>query len=185
VQQSDALGAGRKASSASPIHHSLFTILPRENGPLKKLRGCIAASPIVPFGFVEELTSSSWLSFSLPFYSPPDFLNLTPALLAERVFNLMYSDTDLSCQEESEVRDKKNEISIPETGKLECAETSARIILHLRSVRNNHREGNDGIADSPQPHVQQKTRGAGYVDGVISGPGMPIMGKNAELGRCI
>jgi hypothetical protein len=36
-------------------------------------------------------------------------LNFTPALLAERVFNLMYSDTDFSCQEESDVRDKKNE----------------------------------------------------------------------------
>src|SRR5208337_2480000 len=89
----------------------------------------IAASPIVPFEFIEELTSSSWLSFLLPFYSPPNFLSFPPALLAERVFILMYSDTDLSCQEESDVRDKKNEISIPETGKLECAETSARIIL--------------------------------------------------------
>jgi hypothetical protein len=80
----------------------------KTGGP-KKLRGCIAASPIVPFEFVAELTSSSWLSFSLPFYSPPNFLSFTPALLAERVFNLMYSDTDLSCQEESDVRDKKNE----------------------------------------------------------------------------
>jgi hypothetical protein len=51
------------------------------------------------------------LSFSLPFYSPPNFLEFTPALLAERVFNLMYSDTELSCQEESDVRGKKNEIS--------------------------------------------------------------------------
>jgi hypothetical protein len=59
----------------------------------------MAASPIVVFGFAR--TSSSWLSFSLPFYSPPNFLNFTPAWLAERVFNLMYSDTDLSCQEES------------------------------------------------------------------------------------
>jgi hypothetical protein len=72
---------------------------------LKKLRGCIAASPIVPFGFV--LTSFSWLSFLQPFYSPPNLLKFTPALLAERVFNLMYSDTDLSCQEESEVSDEK------------------------------------------------------------------------------
>jgi hypothetical protein len=64
----------------------------REKLP-KKLRGCIAASPRVPFGFCEELTSSSWLSFSLPCYSPPNFLKFTPALLAERVFNLMYSDT--------------------------------------------------------------------------------------------
>jgi hypothetical protein len=71
----------------------------------KKLRGCIAASPIVPFGFV--LTSSSLLSSSLPFYSPPNFLKFTPAWLAERVFNLMYSDTDLSCQEESDVPDEK------------------------------------------------------------------------------
>jgi hypothetical protein len=76
-------------------------------GP-KKLRGCITAPPIVPFGFVEELTSSSLLSFSLPFYSPPNFLNFTPAWLAERVFNLMYSDTKLSCQEESDVPDEKN-----------------------------------------------------------------------------
>jgi hypothetical protein len=75
-------------------------------GP-KKLRGCIAASPIVPFGFGEELTSSSWLSFSLPFYSPPNFSKFTPAWLAERVFNLMYSDTELSCQEESDVGDEK------------------------------------------------------------------------------
>jgi hypothetical protein len=74
----------------------------------KKLRGCIAAPPRVPFGFWEELTSSFLLSFSLPFYSPPNFLNFTPALLAERVFNLMYSDTALSCQEESEVCTKKN-----------------------------------------------------------------------------
>jgi hypothetical protein len=74
----------------------------------KKLRGCIAASPRVPFGFWKVLTSSSLLSFSLPFYSPPNFLNFTPALLAERVFNLMYSDTALSCQEESEVCMKKN-----------------------------------------------------------------------------
>jgi hypothetical protein len=81
----------------------------------KKLRGCIAASPIVPFGFV--LTSSSLLSFSLPFYSPPTFLKFTPALLAERVFNLMYRYTDLSCQEESEVIDEKNEIAISESEK--------------------------------------------------------------------
>jgi hypothetical protein len=74
----------------------------------KKPRGCIAASPIVPFGFAEELTSSSWLSFLRPFYSPPNFLKFTPAWLAERVFNLMYSDTDLSCQEESDVGDEKN-----------------------------------------------------------------------------
>jgi hypothetical protein len=65
---------------------------------------CIPGSS---FRICEELTSSSWLSFLLPFYSPPNFLNFTPALLAERVFNLMYSDTDLSCQEESDVRDKK------------------------------------------------------------------------------
>jgi hypothetical protein len=45
-------------------------------------------------------------------------LNFTPALLAERVFLLMYSDTDLSCQEESDVGDKKNEIATPEAGKL-------------------------------------------------------------------
>ena len=76
-------------------------------GP-KKLRGCIIAPPIVPFGFVEELTSSSLLSFSLPFYSPPNFLNFTPVWLAERVFNLMYSDRKLSCQEESDVSDEKN-----------------------------------------------------------------------------
>jgi hypothetical protein len=75
-------------------------------GP-KKLRGCIAASPIVPFGLAEELTSSSWLSFSRPFYSPPNFLRFTPAWLAERVFNLMYSESDLSCQEESDVPDEK------------------------------------------------------------------------------
>jgi len=81
---------------------------------------------MVPFGFV--LTSSSWLSFSLPFYSPPNFLKFTPALLAERVFNLMYSDTHLSCQEESDVIEKKNEITTPEARKLECAEASERII---------------------------------------------------------
>ena len=43
----------------------------------------------------------------------------------------MYSDTDLSCQEESDVGDKKNEkneISTPEAGKLKRAETFARII---------------------------------------------------------
>ena len=97
----------------------------KTKGP-KKLRGCIAASPMVPFGFA--LTSSSLLSFSLPFYSPPNFLKFTPALLAERVFNLMYSDTDLSCQEESEVNKKKNEIAISEAGKQKCAETWARII---------------------------------------------------------
>jgi hypothetical protein len=78
----------------------------KTEGP-KKLRGCIAASPIVPFGFA--LTSSSLLSFSRPFYSPPNFLNFTPAELAERVFNLMYSETELSCQEESEVNDEKNQ----------------------------------------------------------------------------
>jgi hypothetical protein len=97
----------------------------KTKGP-KKLRGCIAASPMVPFGFA--LTSSSLLSFSLPFYSPPNFLKFTPALLAERVFNLMYSDTDLSCQEESEANEKKNEITISEAGKPECAEAWARII---------------------------------------------------------
>jgi hypothetical protein len=37
--------------------------------------------------FRKRLTSFSWLSFSLPFYSPPNFLNFPPALLAERVFN--------------------------------------------------------------------------------------------------
>ena len=87
-----------------------------KKGP-KKLRGCIVAPPIVPFGFVEELTSSSLLSFSLPFYSPPNFLRFTPALLAERVFNLMYSDTQMHCKEESEVRDKKNAIAASESGK--------------------------------------------------------------------
>ena len=73
----------------------------------KKLRGCIAASPRVPFGFSEELTSSSLLSFSQPFYSPPNFLKFTPALLAERVFTLMYSDTEMYCQEESKFVGKK------------------------------------------------------------------------------
>jgi len=93
---------------------------------LKKLRGCIAASPMVPFGFV--LTSSSWLSSLLPFYSPPNFLKFTPALLAERVFNLMYSDRGLSCQEESDVSEKKNEISMLEAGKLEWMEARAESI---------------------------------------------------------
>jgi hypothetical protein len=59
------------------------------------------------------------LSFSLPFYSPPNFLKFTPALLAERVFNLMYSDTDLSCQEESDVGDEKNEITTLESGRIQ------------------------------------------------------------------
>jgi hypothetical protein len=68
--------------------------LDREEKAHKKLRGCIAASPIVPFEFDEELTSSSLLSFLLPFYSPPNFLKFTPAWLAERVFNLMYSDRE-------------------------------------------------------------------------------------------
>jgi hypothetical protein len=86
----------------------LSGVLEQEGNAPKKLRGCIAASPGVPFRFCEELTSSSLLSFSLPFYSPPNFLNFAPALLAERVFNLMYSDTGLSCQEESEVCQKKN-----------------------------------------------------------------------------
>jgi hypothetical protein len=89
-----------------------------EQGGAKKLRGCIAASPRVPFGFAEELTSSSWLSFSRPFYSPPNFLKFTPAWLAERVFNLMYSDTGLSCQEESDVRNKKNAIAASASGKI-------------------------------------------------------------------
>jgi hypothetical protein len=86
----------------------LPSMLVSEGKAPKKLRGCIAASPRVPFGFWKELTSSFLLSFSLPFYSPPNFLKFTPALLAERVFNLMYSDTALSCQEESEVCMKKN-----------------------------------------------------------------------------
>jgi len=34
-----------------------------------------------------RVTSSFLLSSSLPFYSPPSFLNFPPALLAERVFN--------------------------------------------------------------------------------------------------
>jgi len=59
------------------------------------------------------------LSFSLPFYSPPNFLRFAPALLAERVFNLMYNDTPLHCQEESEVRDKKNAIAASESGKIQ------------------------------------------------------------------
>ena len=131
----------------------------------KKLRGCIAASPIVPFEFLEELTSSSWLSFSLPFYSPPNFLNFTPALLAERVFNLMYSDTDLSCQEESDVRDKKNEISIPETGKLECAETSARIIppTPLSTEQPSQRKRRDyGLASAAYSSENSRRRVGGW-----------------------
>jgi hypothetical protein len=35
----------------------------------------------------KKLTSSSWLSSSLPFYSPLQSLNFAPALLAERVFS--------------------------------------------------------------------------------------------------
>jgi hypothetical protein len=40
----------------------------------------------------------------------------------------MYSDTGLSCQEESEVSEKKNEVAIPEGKKSKSAEASARII---------------------------------------------------------
>jgi len=47
----------------------------------------MAASPIIPSELAEELTSSSLLSFSQAFYSPPNFLSFPPALLAERVFN--------------------------------------------------------------------------------------------------
>jgi hypothetical protein len=34
----------------------------------------------------------------------------------------MYSERDLSCQEESDVSEKKNEISMLEAGKSECVE---------------------------------------------------------------
>jgi hypothetical protein len=110
---------------------------------------------MVPFGFA--LTSSSLLSFSLPFYSPPNFLRFTPALLAERVFNLMYSDTDLSCQEESEANEKKNEIAISEAGKPECAEAWARIIPQtpFATELSSQRRRWDHRLTSPQ--VRQKT----------------------------
>jgi hypothetical protein len=102
--------------------------LDKEEKAHKKLRGCIAASPVVPFGFDEELTSSSLLSFSLPFYSPPNFLKFAPALLAERVFNLMYSNTELSCQEESDVQRKKNEVAGSESEKKPQRDSSSRSV---------------------------------------------------------
>jgi len=49
-------------------------------------------------------------------------LKFTPALLAERVFNLMYSDTALSCQEESDVGGKKNAITASASGKIQIGE---------------------------------------------------------------
>src|SRR5260370_24473431 len=66
---------------------------------LKKSRGCIAASPNVK-RLLAKLISS--FSSSSAFYSPPNFLNLTPASLAERVFSFMYSDSGLCCQEKSD-----------------------------------------------------------------------------------
>jgi hypothetical protein len=74
---------------------------------------------MVPFECAEALTSSFLLSSLLPFYSPPYVLNFPPALLTERVFILMYSDTELSCQEESDVCRKKNENAAREFGEVE------------------------------------------------------------------
>jgi hypothetical protein len=37
--------------------------------------------------FEKKLTSSSWLSSSLPFYSPLQTLKFAPAMLAQRVLN--------------------------------------------------------------------------------------------------
>ena len=119
----------------------------REEKAHKNLRGCIAASPLVPFEFPEELTSSSLLSFSLPFYSPPNFLKFTPALLAERVFNLMYSDTRLSCQEESDVQRKKNEVAGSESGKNQ-SEISPRAASKVASLSRSLSSGKAGKRES-------------------------------------
>jgi hypothetical protein len=51
---------------------------------------------------LKRLTSSSLLSFSLPSYSPLGSFSFSPAVLAKRVFSLMYKDYAHSCQEESE-----------------------------------------------------------------------------------
>jgi hypothetical protein len=60
----------------------------------------------------------------------------------------MYSDTDLSCQEESDISEKKNEISMPEAEKLECVEASARIIPRPplgTEQPSSRQEGNYGL----------------------------------------
>ncbi|MFB3921384.1 MAG: hypothetical protein ACE145_06655 [Terriglobia bacterium] len=59
---------------------------------------------------LKKLISSSWLSSSLPFYSPLESLIFAPAKLAERVFRFMYSDCAQSCQEESDCAAQKNNI---------------------------------------------------------------------------
>jgi hypothetical protein len=56
---------------------------------------------------LKKLISSSWLSSSLPFYSPLRSLMFAPATLAERVFSTMYRDNAQSCQEESEWCEQK------------------------------------------------------------------------------
>jgi hypothetical protein len=55
--------------------------------PLKNFGGASLHPREFLSNFRKKLTSFSLLSFSLPFYSPPNFLNFPPALLAERVFN--------------------------------------------------------------------------------------------------
>ncbi|MGH9353713.1 MAG: hypothetical protein ACRD2G_16395 [Terriglobia bacterium] len=75
------------------------------SGPLKKLRGCIAASPIIRFS-LSEAAYLFFLAFAFFFagisFSSQEIQKYPPAKLAERVFIIMYSDCASSCQEESE-----------------------------------------------------------------------------------
>ena len=78
---------------------------------LKKLRGCIAAPPVVPFKFPKSLTASSWLSFWLPFYSPLYYFEFSRQHCWRSAYSIsMYRVMELSCQEESDCDERKSEI---------------------------------------------------------------------------
>jgi len=75
---------------------------PAEDSRPEKTSGMHRCIPDRSKPNVKKLTSSFLLSSSLPFYSPLRSFEFSPAMLAERVFSLMYKDYAHSCQEESE-----------------------------------------------------------------------------------
>jgi hypothetical protein len=97
----------------------------------------------------------------------------------------MYSDTDLSCQEESDVRDKKNEICDTGGWKIKmrgdiCEDYCPNSAQYGATIA----KATTGLRAASAAGSSENSR-CGVGGWVIPAPGMPIIGKNAELGRCI
>jgi hypothetical protein len=80
---------------------SRSSVLAEDSGP-EKTSGMHRCIPDRSNPDLKKLTSSSLLSFLQPSYSPLGTFGFSPAVLAKRVFSLMYKDSAHSCQEESE-----------------------------------------------------------------------------------